>query len=904
MLNIDPFMSFFRTTLSSETVISQGFIRELVEDGPFPLDDATKEKIIRELEASFSITQLRGAAITGEEYVPWLEGRKPEIDFFFWNRLKKFYLDTGKLPPFVVNTLDQVTDEILDRCGDPKSPDPRWEKRGMVLGHVQSGKTTNYSALISKAADAGYEIIILLAGLTNSLRTQTQERIDETFIGKRSVFDHAAATILPIQNYGPKHRFAAYGTSRMQDFTITRAGTWGVSIGQINDPLIFVTKKNKSVLEGLAKWLKQQNPGDLIDHPLLLIDDEADNASINTSKNPNRVTAINEAIRSILAMFSKSSYVGYTATPFANIFIDPETDDDMLREDLFPRNFIKALDPPNNYIGATKIFDEDGEFRDVAVREVEDFRAVLPLTHKKDHLFDTLPDSLNTAIRVFALGRAIRVLRNDGNEHASMMINVSRFNDIQERVEGLVYEYLDGLKSAVATHGGSGTRGLRDPIISKLRDDFEAEFENCGFTWPMVQGALDEAIRTIVVRTVNMRRAGELDYSANKSSGLHVIAIGGLALSRGLTLEGLSVSYILRNASASDTLMQMARWFGYRPKYEDLCRVYLPPSSLGHYEFVNEATEELRSEIKRMEALQMTPKDFGLRVRHSPAVIRITAANKMQTASSLTIAADFRGKHIEGYIFPNIKDVLDQNRAVADDFLKKIGAAEPFERGWKWRNVGGHEILKLLSEFNFGPHTDLGRIERDTSLLLDYIKDRVSSELKNWDIILPTNLWKKMDNTFQNPLDAFSFRDPGFPIIGRYAGEIDDKNFYKVTSKNKVASPGDERLGFTDEQIEKLTTEAEAEGTPKSRAFCLHREKPLLIMHMFKGKVAGDPKEKAAWNENERLASFSFLMPGSRIEPKARSYAVNAVFRKQLELLFSRDEDEDEEEILDASERE
>ena len=283
MRDIDPIMSYFRTALGKETELSQTFIRELVEDGPFKLDEETLEQIIRELEASFDITQLKGAAITGGKYVPWLESRKPEIDFFFWERLKRFYIETGSLPPHVVNTLDQVTDEVLDRCGDPKSPDLRWEKRGMVLGHVQSGKTTNYSALISKAADAGYEIIILLAGLTNSLRSQTQERIDETFIGKRSVFDPAAAISLPIQKFGPHHRSAAYGTSYLQDFTITRAGTWGISIGQIVDPLIFITKKNKRVLEGLAQWLTRQNPGDLIDHPLLLIDDEADNASINTS---------------------------------------------------------------------------------------------------------------------------------------------------------------------------------------------------------------------------------------------------------------------------------------------------------------------------------------------------------------------------------------------------------------------------------------------------------------------------------------------------------------------------------------------------------------------------------------------------------------------------------------------
>jgi hypothetical protein len=904
MPDIDPIMSYFRTALGKETGISQAFIRELVEDGPFNLDEETLEQIIRELEASFDITQLTGAAITGEEYVPWLEARKPEIDFFFWERLKRFYIETGSLPPHVVNTLDQVTDEILDWCGDPQSPDLRWKKRGMVLGHVQSGKTTNYSALISKAADAGYEIIILLAGLTNSLRSQTQERIDETFIGKRSVFEPAADTSLDIQKYGAHPRSAAYGTSRLDDFTIKRAGGWGISIGQIVDPLIFITKKNKNVLEGLADWLKQQNPGDLIDHPLLLIDDEADNASINTSKDPRRVTAINEAIRSILEMFSKSSYVGYTATPFANIFIDPDTDDDMLGDDLFPVNFIKALDPPTNYIGATKIFDEDGEFRERTVQIVKDFSDVLPLKHKKDHPLDVLPPSLNAAIRAFVVARAIRVLRGDGKKHASMMINVSRFNDVQEKVEGLVYEYLDALKNAITTHAGRGTKGLRDTTILDLRDKFEAAFAGCGFEWPEVQGALSEAVRSIVVRTVNMRKGGKLDYSANLENGLHVIAIGGLALSRGLTLEGLSTSYILRNASASDTLMQMARWFGYRPGYEDLCRVYLPRSSVGHYEFVTEATEELRTEIKRMEALKMTPRDFGLRVRHSPAVIRITAANKMQTAQSLTIAADFQGRHVEGYVFPNNGEVLRKNLTEVDTFVDRIGSAVPSPKGWTWSKVSGRQVLEILSALDFGGHPDLGRIERERSLLYDYISDRITSEMADWDVILPTNQWSVVTNTYDAPMEAYS--EGIVPIMKRRAGNIVDGS-YKVTRKNKVASPGDESLGFSDEEARRITAKSQEQETRKSTEFCLARERPLLIVHMFNGIVPDDPDFRDAppegWDENDRLASLSFLLPATQVLPKARTYAVNTVYRRQLDL-FSREEEDDDEEILDAAERE
>ena len=293
---------------------------------------------------------------------------------------------------------------MLDYLGDPADVGS-WSRRGMVIGHVQSGKTTNYSALICKAADAGYKVIILLAGITNSLRSQTQERLDETFIGRKSIFHATAQEALPIVNYSNERRFPAYGTSRDRDFTRDAAGVF-FSLAAHNEPIIFITKKNKAPLESLQRWLKEQSHGQQIHFPLLLIDDEADNASINTMENPNATTAINGAIRQILNLFARSSYVGYTATPFANIFIDPDSDQQMLSDDLFPRNFIKELDPPSTYVGAARVFEENGELRNSTVRILNDYQKILPLEHKRDLQITTLPPTLYRAIRVFVLARA------------------------------------------------------------------------------------------------------------------------------------------------------------------------------------------------------------------------------------------------------------------------------------------------------------------------------------------------------------------------------------------------------------------------------------------------------------------------------------------------------------------
>jgi hypothetical protein len=253
---------------------------------------------------------------------------------------------------------------------------------------------------------------------------------------------------------------------------------------------------------------------------------------------------------------------GYTATPFANIFIDPDNDQQMLSDDLFPRHFIKELDPPSTYVGAARVFADTGDLRSEMVETIDDYRSLLPLTHKRDLNIKALPPSLCSAIRVFVLAQAIRVLRGQGKKHCSMMINVSRFNDVQEKILGLVYEYLQKLRNSIVVSSGLPLSQIKDGHIDDMRTDFEKEFASSGFGFRDILRVATEAVSPITVATINMK-GGKLDYQQNAEAGLHVIAIGGLALSRGLTLEGLTVSYILRNTAASDTLMQMARWFGY-----------------------------------------------------------------------------------------------------------------------------------------------------------------------------------------------------------------------------------------------------------------------------------------------------------------------------------------------------
>lgn len=887
---IKPLVVYFKSILAGERAITRNLIQDTVANDSFAanLTDETKNLLVRHLEASFVIVQNEGSFITSE-CKPWLAGRKHRIDFFYWNRLRDYLIDQDVLPPNVISRLDTETDRILDSCGDPAASDP-WKFRGMVMGHVQSGKTTNYSALITKAADAGYKVIILLAGLTNSLRSQTQQRIDEYFIGRRSVYNAAAQEPMKIRNFGNgKSKDPAFGTTRDQDFS-KQAAVIGASFSALSEPMIFVTKKNKSVLENLNTWINDQAHGQQVDYPLLLIDDEADNASINTHNDPTRSTAINSLIRELMAKFRQSSYVGYTATPFANIFIEPESQSDMKEEDLFPKNFIHALEPPVNYCGAERIFSDDGDLRADMVETVDDYADILPLKHKKDHPLEELPDSLKQAIRVFLLAKTIRYLRGEGKRHCSMMINVSRFNDIQARVEGLVYLYLKELKDAIAVSAKSGSP-TSDPLIRDLHYSFEQEYADIDFGFAEVLDVIKDATAAVIPMTVNMR-GGKLDYEKQEEEGFHVIAIGGLALSRGLTLEGLVTTYILRNVGASDTLMQMARWFGYRTGYEDLCRIYLPEESAEHYKQISIAMEELRAEVKYMQDSGLTPYDFGLKVRQSPTGIRITAANKMRSASQLNLAADYSGRYVQGHAILNSEVYNSRHKSVLQDFFSKLGPPSPAENAdLYWQQVDGPEIVRLLGSFRFPEKLlDLTHINGTRSLLGDYISDRLNNELSEWDVAIASR--KTLAKSTRPISELVNGQD--INPSQRTAADVEGRVFRFTGKSNAVGDQDTVKIGLTTEQIEAAELAGSVSGDPANK-YCRVRHRPLLVVHVISVPDSKDGVELEGY-----CVSLSFCMPTSERSPREHSYQVNQVFRQTMLEPFESEIDEDEERMMEA----
>ena len=628
-----------------------------------PVTDEEFAEILVRLRASIVIQMDVGVYINDRNtpHKSWLPSRRADLDFFFWNRYKKYLEEIKHWNPRVTATLDKVSDEIVDLLGDPQSKEP-FQRRGLVLGDVQSGKTANYTAISNKAADTGYRIIIVLAGMMENLRQQTQSRLDAEFSGRKSEYYLDPKAEQGIKNqpvgvgrYGVQKRIAAF-TSVTKDFDINVLKSNDLNLQSVSDPIVLVVKKNKRILNNLIKWLSnsRDNTTGKIMLPMLLIDDEADNASVNTKSEDDSPAAINACIRQLLHEFNQASYLGITATPFANIFINPETEDEMIGDDLFPRDFIYSLAPPTNYIGADKIFgDATEKFSDVLIPlRREEMDLFFPFTHKKTLEVDALPPSMYEAIAYFLLFNAIRDLRGDYTEHRSMMIHVSRFTDVQNRIAEAVNEWLVQVKSDVQNYAALDDE-KREQIASLRylhKVWMKHQLEKISKTnWDDIcSNYLNRAIAPIAVRAVNQRTgATSLDYFNHKEDGLRVIAVGGNSLSRGLTLEGLGVSYFYRKSQMYDTLLQMGRWFGYRPNYEDLFRIWMAEEAIDWYGYITRAANELKDEIAKMKLANQTPMEFGLKVRQDPNSLIATARNKMRSATQVSRPVTVSGKLLE-----------------------------------------------------------------------------------------------------------------------------------------------------------------------------------------------------------------------------------------------------------------
>ncbi len=737
-------------------------------------------------------------------------------------------------------SLRDVSKIILGLLKDPAS-DGTWDRRGLVIGSVQSGKTANYLALIARAADAGYKFIIVIAGIQNALRSQTQRRIEEGFVGRHSETKNPIGVGQIIPNF--PHPMTL--TTISDDFNKQIARQSIYKLTDFSTPIILVIKKNVSVLRSLYGWLKDMNAhgADQIESaPMLLIDDEADHASINTNNPDHDPTRTNQLIRKILKLFAKSSFVGYTATPFANIFITPED-----RDDLFPRDFIYCLDPPSSYFGPDKVFSQEDSYNGFTV-PITDCEDMLPLAHKKDHEIFELPTSLCKAVSEFILARTIRDLRGHEAHHCSMMINVSRFVNVQKIVRDLVSLYLQKLRSAIlANYAMPDLIASRNAYMKNLKEVYEETYSHCDISWKKIKTGLHDAIISTRLFLINSKSDQKLDYRKYESDGrgLTAIAIGGLSLSRGLTLQGLCVSYIYRSTRMYDTLMQMGRWFGYHIGYDDLCRIHLSRDAISWYSYITNASSELVAQIREMRLLDKTPTDFGLYVRSHPDQLLVTSPGKMQRGEKINLRHNYGGQHREFAILPLDPSINSRNEKLITDTWEKETlqrARRPGKetsKGWIVRRVPVERVEKFLVQFT--THTAL---EYKKEGIIEYL--RAKSDLYHTCDVVLVSIESREDKTKRLHLGA-----------QQRASRNEIKNDRWCLRNNRVTSRGDEGLGLSKQQVHEAQREATKDDKPENLSgwhYRRVRKRPLLMIHVMTG-------EPGSALENLRIPTISMSFP-------------------------------------------
>jgi hypothetical protein len=855
-----------------------------------PVDEAAILEIAKQLEREFSISLGRAHKIT-HGHKPWLRAKAHAIDFKYWRRYRELMIQQG-FGSKVVNVLSDITDDVLDLAGDPET-EGKWSRRGLVVGHVQSGKTANYVGVINKAADAGYKLIVLIAGVHSNLRSQTQERIDEGFVGRDSdqvLTRQANATLLGVGKISPSFTAVAY-TSRSLDFARNRADGLGIPIHNLSQPAIFVIKKNTSILKNLIAWLKGTTAtGGELTMPMLVIDDEADNASVNTSKDPNRPNTINRLIRELLSLSTRNTYIGYTATPFANIFIDPETSHEAFGDDLFPKDFIVGLDAPSNYVGAREFFLEDDRGLTVDLEDTEDW---LPSSHRIDAQLDALHKTLEQAIDCFVLSKAIRILRGQGAKHHSMLVNVSRFTGVQGEVARLIADHLLRLKNSIQNrYAVSVDSALKDPFMHALHETWLEQYSDLPEQWPDIQRALHQAAAGMSVVEINAsRNSGTLDYRAHAETGLNVIAVGGNSLSRGFTLEGLTISYFLRNTQMYDTLLQMGRWFGYRDRFGDLCRLFIKPEAHDWYGYIAEATEELRDKIRQMEAAGLTPQDFGLAVRSHPGTLLVTARNKMRTAEQIVREVGLADTLVESTVLHASDETrqfnVERTKALigeivaADTPMKTIGSRSKLP-AQLFQKVEVAPLLEFISAFAIHP----GNLEMQPEPLMEYIRQR---GFLKWDVVVASS-----STAGQDTLDL-----PGMTIGLQRRNVVPDKNFLKVSGNaRRVASRGLEKAGLSDDEAKiaeeehrALDKERGKKSTMADHFYRHQRSRPLLMLHF----IRTTSKVQAADNQIHAAYGISFPKLRAGEKEKRVAYTANLIAYKQLFAQIEPDGDEEDE---------
>lgn len=859
---------------TARTLLDLGFALEAVLSNP--LIPAKHREFVRSTlarEENQTLIPVR-SIVADPNRADWL-APLDRADWHYWPTLRAYLLAKG-WDGAQLRSLDDGSDRILRQLAPPTQDG--FDIRGLVLGYVQSGKTANFTALIAKAADAGYCLIIVLSGIDNSLRRQTQIRLDRELVGYA---DNRSGAVRRPPIGRQWHQFTSEDVQG--DF---RPGNANYAALQRSQPVLLVVKKNAAVLRRLHVWLDAA-PQELRQSlPVLIVDDEADQASVDTrgsyqvddeQPDPEEYeppSRINGLIRELVRKFRRCAYVAYTATPYANILIPHDTNDPRLGNDLYPKDFIVDLPKPSGYFGAEELFGRlDPETGDEVsgidiIREVDD-ESLSALAE------GAVPEVLEQAILDFVLAGAARAQRGQGEQPATMLVHTSPLIATQAAIRSLIDVRFGELRDEWRY---DRKRRIRDLLRQRWESEFRpvtrARHLDRDVAFGEIEQHLNAFFQAVQVREINSATGEALDYE--REPELKAIAIGGNRLSRGLTLEGLLVSFFARRSVNYDTLMQMGRWFGFRGGYDDLPRIYTTAELTGWFSDLALVEHRLREDLRVYEEQGLTPYQVGMRIWQHP-VMQVTSPLKRRFVATTTIAQSYSGQLEQTFKFPlrRLDDLAvqaEENLQATRAFLATLDGAEWTDKGPMWVGLAPNEIVTFLRAYQIDDQLPSVSL----ALVCSYIERQADlGELLRWTVAV------RGREALDRRLGEAQWTVPG----GRIR-QISRTRLRHSDSLGVITSPGDEAIGLSEEARAEMKARQNA-GETENRA-ARHARPPkegLLLLYPISkqsgydlrdvGRAGGNREplyEDAADPRARDLVALALSFPESKHPQRLEAY--------------------------------
>jgi hypothetical protein len=871
----------------------------------------SKTDLITDLKILFEKVKPTIAIAESNELESWLDNSLRQNSGKRFQLYKKLLIQENKGD--IIQQLEADLYKILDSCHDPRILDKKWDRRGLVYGHVQSGKTANYIGLINRAFDAGYRIVIVLTGVTEDLRFQTQLRIDSGVVGR------SEGAPIGIGKYEQFRNLENISPATSKTYDLRESDDWRLNNIDTNAKSIWVIKKNKVVLENLILWLDKQRinqQSETINHcPFLVIDDEADNASIqglsraqfelwetgqdlsnmdfeNLSAEQEKklaevkgaiISAINRYIRVALSIMGNKTFVAYTATPYSiisgasedvekEVYVRGKSFKIDKNSNLFPEHFIIPIKPGNKYLGIERVFSTDlGKRLPVLIdlnqySGIEKIEKIFPSKYGSNYTFKKIPQSLEDSIIHYILTIIIRKYRGH-NDYNTLLIHTSHLTKNADYVSDKIFKYLTELPSKLRSNQ-DGYLERFNYLFNQIKevsknDLFKKYFGINKYTFPLtiskkdIIDVLENNIQPLDVVSYHssndeylLHKNHILDYNLNDSRKKNYIVIGGNRLSRGLTLEGLTTSYFVRNSTRQDSLYQMGRWFGYRKGYEDLIRIYIPKDQILWFEAVYKLEMDLRKnfEENNSEDSKILPRDAIIKLAYhtnetlylsdeirkkfpsicDPNKLRNTKKQAISFSGSIKTNKIIYDKKVQLRNFTLIKDIMNE---ISDDPQSILFNNSKIPLKYKnnninYENVTYKHILKILN--NYEAHSDI-QVEFDS--LYNFINEN-KKELVSWSVVLA----QKPGNALELPdfIWTMKYYDKNnFLKIDKISGvqrKWEDDDIFNTKTISSFLDSGniDNSFDIINENNENEFIKSPAQTLLKYRS---QKKKPILIIY-------------------------------------------------------------------------